>query len=48
MRKIVGLFHLTGKDSSIAKENAQKFLNNQVNNFLLLIFPYFLKIIFYS
>ena len=29
MRKIIGLFHLTGKDSSIAKENALNFLNNQ-------------------
>ena len=29
MRKIIGLFHLTGKDSSIAKENALNSLNNQ-------------------
>ena len=29
MRKMVGLFHLTGKDSSLAKENAQKFINIQ-------------------
>ena len=29
MRKIVGLFHLTGKDSSIAKENAQNLISNQ-------------------
>ena len=29
MRKIIGLFHLTGKDSSIAKENAFNSLNNQ-------------------
>ena len=29
MRKIIGLFHLTGKDSSVAKENAKKHLNIQ-------------------
>ena len=29
MRKIIGLFHLTGKDSSIAKQNAMKTLNIQ-------------------
>ena len=29
MRKIIGLFHLTGRDSSIAKENALNSLNNQ-------------------
>ena len=29
MRKIIGLFHLTGKDSSIAKENALNSLSNQ-------------------
>ena len=29
MRKIIGLFHLTGKDSSIAKENALNSINNQ-------------------
>ena len=29
MRKIIGLYHLTGKDSSIAKENALNSLNNQ-------------------
>ena len=29
IRKLVGLFHLTGKDSSLAKENAQKVINIQ-------------------
>ena len=29
MRKIIGLFHLSGRDSSIAKENALNSLNNQ-------------------
>ena len=29
MRKIIGLFHLTGKDSSTAKQNAMKTLNIQ-------------------
>ena len=29
MRKIVGLFHLTGKDSSEARQKASMNLNNQ-------------------
>ena len=29
MRKIIGLFHLTGKDSAKAKENALASINNQ-------------------
>ena len=29
MTKLIGLFHLTGKDSSIAKDNAQKIINTQ-------------------